>query len=156
MNKRIIFPVFIFVILLLGCDQSQVGREERRILETSIYFDFIKINIEHSSTLDDLIESGEIEKAHEMIKMGIFLDLNQLDRLVSNDYQAMLGDAVPYTPLEDLKSEIRSLHEEHFTEPVKKAGERYASLPSDFKPILESREFLEKMKQRGLPKNDLE
>ncbi len=154
MNVNSIFLVVLIAVLLSGCDHSLKGRNERRNLETSIYFDLIKINIEHSSTLNDLIESGEIDKAHEMIKMGIFLDLNQLDRLVSDDYQAMLGDAVPSTPLEDLKSELGLLYEEYFTEGVKKAGERHASLPSDLKPILESREFLRKMERLGLPKNE--
>ncbi len=158
MKRYLIYSVlvvaFVFAVVLLSFVQLRVREEDRRNLRTVNYFAFIKSSIKHASTLDALLQTGKTEEAQKIVRMGIFLDLSELDRLMSDDFQAELRKPVPYESLGDLKEELRILEEEFFTAAVKEAGEHYASLPSDLKPILESREFLRKMDRLGLPKKE--
>jgi len=137
MRKQCLLFAVCITLVLVGCKNSWLGEQERRDLETAINFGFIKASVEHSATLDALIEAGEIEKAQKIIRMGIFLDLQQLGRLTDEDYRAVMGKAfVPMAPVL-LEKEVISLQRKYYVEGVKAAEEQYVDIPSDIRPIRE-------------------
>ena len=137
-----------------GCNVNWDGAQERRDLEISLYLEFTKTNLESSALLNSMIEKGEFEKARQMLQMRIFLYLQELDQLSDPQFQSMLG-AVPHpVSQEELEAEVSTALAVHYTEDVRKAGRRYASVPSDIQYIRESREFLDKMERLGLPRSN--
>lgn len=78
--------------LSLGCQQQDMAEDERRELEIAMYYEYRISSLKEFASLDSLIEDGDIEGARKMIRMGMFLDLHELDQLSNPAFRASLGD----------------------------------------------------------------